>query len=292
MYLRVITPQFLLCKGINGIRALSSDASSILDNARSSETAEIVPILTPRTLNFPPRFEKPREAWVENMDTAEERKLGIINLHPEIFGAPPRIDIIHENARWQRMYRFVSYAHTKTRAEVRGGGRKPWPQKGLGRARHGSIRSPIWKGGGVAHGPRSPTPHFYMLPFYTRIHGLISMLSVKLAQDDLHIVSSLEIPNDDPKFIEDLLECRNWGPSVLFVDELDIMPRNITAATDAINHVNLMPAYGLNVYSMLKHNTLVLTLAAVNHIEEKLLYHIHRSDSRHMNKKFRIGQVG
>lgn len=63
-----------------------------------------------------------------------------------------------------------------------GGGRKPWPQKGMGRARHGSIRSPLFKGGGVAHGPRSPATHFYMLPFYQRVLGLTSTLSIKLAQ--------------------------------------------------------------------------------------------------------------
>lgn len=100
-----------------------------------------------------------------------------------------------------------------------GGGRKPWPQKGMGKARHGSIRSPLWRGGGIAHGPRSPTTHFYMLPFFTRVLGLTSTLSVKLAQDDLHVVDSLDIPSEDPTFIKDLIEARNWGPSVLIVDK-------------------------------------------------------------------------
>lgn len=157
--------------------------------------------------------------WVENLDTEAEKKLEIIKLDPTIFAATPRIDIIHQNVEWQRKYRFVSFAHSKIRMEVRGGGRKPWPQKGLGRARHGSIRSPLWRGGGNIHGPRSPTTHFYMLPFYTRVLGLTSTLSVKLAQDDLHIVNDLEIPTDDASFIKQLIESRNWGPSVLFVDE-------------------------------------------------------------------------
>lgn len=74
-------------------------------------------------------------------------------------------------------------------------------------------------GGGVAHGPRSPTTYFYMLPFYTRVLGLTTTLSVKLAQDDLHVVKDLEIPTDDKDYIKSLIEKRNWGPSVLFVDE-------------------------------------------------------------------------
>lgn len=89
---------------------------------------------------------------------------------------------------------------------------------GLGRARHGSIRSPLFKGGGVIHGPKSPTPHFYMLPFDVRLLGLTSTLTVKLAQDDLHVVDSLEIPTEEGSYIEELVKTRNWGPSVLFVD--------------------------------------------------------------------------
>lgn len=235
-------------------------------------------------------YQKPRQVWLENFNTVEERKLGLVTLHPHIYAATPRIDIIHQNVRWQQMYRWVSYAHTKTRAEVRGGGRKPWPQKGTGRARHGSIRSPLWRGGGIAHGPRSPTPHFYMLPFYTRVAGLTATLSIKLAQDDLHIVADLEIPTSEPSYIEQLCEERMWGPSVLIVDSYDIMPTNITLATDPIKHVNLMPVYGLNVYSMLKHNTLVLTEKAARLIEEKLLHHLHRADTKKLLRSFKLNQ--
>uniref|UniRef100_A0A8D0KYY5 Large ribosomal subunit protein uL4m n=1 Tax=Strix occidentalis caurina TaxID=311401 RepID=A0A8D0KYY5_STROC len=110
------------------------------------------------------------------------------------------------------------YAKVKTRAEVRGGGRKPWRQKGSGRARHGSIRSPLWRGGGIAHGPRGPTSYYYMLPMKVRVLGLKVALTVKLMQDDLHIVDSLDIPTADPQYLLDLARYRHWGRSVLIVD--------------------------------------------------------------------------
>lgn len=87
-----------------------------------------------------------------------------------------------------------------------------------------------------------------MPPFFTRVAGLTSTLSVKLAQDDLHIVNDLEIPTAEPSYIEQLIEERNWGPSVLLVDSYDIMPKNITLATDQIKHVNLMPVYGKYIF--------------------------------------------
>ncbi|XP_046823989.1 39S ribosomal protein L4, mitochondrial [Vespa crabro] len=255
-----------------------------------SNIEEFKPIIDIRSYDSDRYFHKSREVWLENLDTVEEKKLGLINLHAEIFAAQPRVDIIHENVKWQRLYSYVSYAHTKTRAEVRGGGKKPWKQKGTGRARHGSIRSPLWRKGGVIHGPRSHTTHFYMLPFYTRIAGLTSTLSVKFAQDDLHLVNDLEIPSEESSYIEQLIVERNWGPSVLIVDSEDIMPINLTIATDTIPHVNLMPVYGLNVYSMLKHDTLVLTHRAARLIEEKLLFHLNRADSNKFLKKFQLSQ--
>ncbi|XP_017465936.1 PREDICTED: 39S ribosomal protein L4, mitochondrial [Rhagoletis zephyria] len=256
-------------------------------------TKPVAPLILPQNW---PQYEPmnqsaTRQAWIENIDAVEERKLGLIELHPDVFAAQPRVDVIQENIEWQRKYRYVSFAHTKTRAEVRGGGRKPWPQKGMGRARHGSIRSPLFRGGGVAHGPRSPTTHFYMLPFYKRVMGLTATLSVKLAQDDLHVIDSVEIPTRDPKFIKELIKERNWGPSVLIVDREDIFPENICYATDELGYVNLMPSYGLNTYSMLKHDTLVLTVEAVKHIEERLLYQLNRTDAAAKGIKFKLDQV-
>lgn len=79
---------------------------------------------------FPSKFQTPREIWIENINTVDEYKLGILELHPDVFAVMPRIDVIHQNVIWQRKYHYVSFAHTKVRSEVRGGGRKPWPQKG------------------------------------------------------------------------------------------------------------------------------------------------------------------
>nr|XP_051694045.1 39S ribosomal protein L4, mitochondrial [Oryctolagus cuniculus] len=221
---------------------------------------------------------RPVQAWVESLRGYEQERVGLAELHPDVFATAPRLDVLHQVAVWQKNFKRISYAKTKTRAEVRGGGRKPWQQKGSGRARHGSIRSPIWRGGGIAHGPRGPTSYYYMLPMKVRALGLKVALSVKLAQDDLHIVDSLELPTADPQYLTELARYRHWGPSVLLVDLThEGMPQNVVEATAGLKTFNLLPAVGLNVHSMLKHQSLVLTLPAVAFLEEKLLW----QDSRY-----------
>ncbi|XP_022671212.1 39S ribosomal protein L4, mitochondrial-like isoform X2 [Varroa jacobsoni] len=235
-----------------------------------------------------PLYHEPLEAWVETLDGKDPytTKRGAVSLHPEVFGAFPRIDILHWNLYWQKMYKVVDWSFAMTKQEKRGGGRKPWPQKGTGRARHGSIRSPLWHNGGRALGPRGPRTYYFMLPFMLRVRGLISALTCKFAQNDIHIVDSLEsLPSDDTKFLEELCDSRGWGPSVLFVHESDFAPRNITVATDMIGHMNIMPVQGLNVYSMLKHETLVLSLKSAQLIQERLLFHLSRPDDWRANGK-------
>lgn len=268
---------------------LSKSRLVVTDHTSDPDTNFIrqsLPVITSRQLPYANKYLPARQAWLENMDTIEVTKLGMLDLHPDIFATFPRLDILFHNLRWQRLYCKVDFKSERTRAEMPGGGRKPWRQKGTGRARHGSIRSPIWIRGGKAHGARGPKTFFYMLSFPIRVRGLVSALTCKFAQNDLRIVDSLEIPTADSKYIEDLVEQRGWGVSVLFVNDTDVMPKNITLAIDKISHFTLMPYYGLNVYSMLKYDTIVMTLDSLNKIEERLVFHLNRADINDVNAKY------
>ncbi|XP_064857603.1 large ribosomal subunit protein uL4m-like [Oncorhynchus nerka] len=129
--------------------------------------------------------------------------------------------------------------------------------------------------GGVSHGPRGPTSFYYLFPMKVRVQGLKIALSSK--QDYLHVVDTLNIPTPDPQYLMDLIRYRHWGgESVLIVDVGEELPENILQATESLKTVNVIPAIGLNVHSMLKHEVLVLTLEAVKFLENKLLWHDER----------------
>lgn len=274
--------QFIQGNKINSVQVDHDDDDD--DGVYEVQARPPLPMITSRKIEFPNPYVAPKQAWLENMDTINSQKLGIIDLHPDIFACPPRMDLLHRNTKWQVLYKYINYDWAPTRAERPGGGRKPLPQKGTGYHRAGSIRAPQRKGGGVDHGPRGPLSKFYMLSESDRVHGLCIALSVKYAQKDLHIVDSLQIPSDEPEYLQDLLDTRFWGFSALFVDDTDRMPQNIALAANEVGHVNLMPVYGLNVYSMIKHETLVLTLRAVEKIEKKLLEKLNSSE---INRPFK-----
>lgn len=109
-----------------------------------------------------------------------------------------------------------------------------------------------------------------------RVQGLKVALSSKLAQQYLQIVDSLNIPTPDSRYLLELIKHRHWGESVLLVDVCQEFPQNILQATANLKTVNLIPAIGLNVHSMLKHESIILTLDTVKFLEEKLLWHDHR----------------
>ncbi|KAH7708848.1 Protein MRPL-4 [Aphelenchoides avenae] len=247
-----------------------------------------------------PYVETP-EAWVTSLCEQQER-LSIVRLHPDVFRVPPRIDLLHRNIVWQQVYRNLQLTKTLSRAELPGGGKKPWPQKKTGRHHAGSIRAPGFVRGGFAHGVRGPRTWFYVLPDAIRLKGLCTALTIKHTQDDLVVVDDFSsLPTSDPQvggglclhyrlwwflYLHDLAEERNWGYSALFVDaKADDVSPNLVAATEKIPSFTVMPVYGLNCYSILKHDTLVLSRRALEALEAAILRQVHRTDS--LQRKYR-----
>lgn len=125
--------------------------------------------------------------------------MGKINLPEELFNVPWNADLVHQAAVSELANRRHSTAHTKGRGEVAGGGRKPWQQKGTGRARHGSIRSPIWVGGGVAHGPRKDKIYAKKINRQAKNRALLSLLSRKLRDNEIVFVDDISIERPKTK---------------------------------------------------------------------------------------------
>jgi large subunit ribosomal protein L4 len=196
----------------------------------------------------------------------QKEKVGELDLKDSIFGVEVRGEVLHEVVTWQRACRRSGTASTKTRGEVRGGGRKPWRQKGTGRARTGSNRSPVWKGGGTTFGPR-PRSYAYTLPKKLRRLALKMALSSKLENGQLLVLD--DYPHRPPKtrdFIA-VLKTFEIGKALFISPEgnqaLELSARNVPG-------VQVMLPLGLNVYDILKYDHLVLFSPALAAIEARL----------------------
>jgi len=195
-----------------------------------------------------------------------KEKVGEVELQDGIFGVPVKGHLLHEVVTWQRACRRAGTACTKTRGEVRGGGRKPWRQKGTGRARAGSSRSPVWKGGGTIFGPR-PRSYAYALNKKVRRLALKMALSSKL--QDGHLVVLDEYPHTTPKTKDFIQVLRNFEISKVLIiapaenQALELSARNVP-------YVQVMQPAGLNVYDILKYEHLVMLKPVLAQIEERL----------------------
>ncbi|XP_047133073.1 large ribosomal subunit protein uL4 isoform X1 [Hydra vulgaris] len=203
-----------------------------------------------------------RKVDVISLTTGENK--GVIELNNFVFGANPRIDILQRNVVWYRACIRAGTACTKTRGEVRGGGRKPWQQKGLGKARQGSIRAPHWRKGGVSGGPK-PKDYSYELPFKVRRMGLRTALSCKFAQGDLTVVEDYN--NLTETNFSDAVTSLSLQSS-LFVDGFE--NDYLDSLVSGFEKIDFKPALLLHVYGMLIRSKLVLSLQAVRILEEKL----------------------
>ncbi len=195
-----------------------------------------------------------------------KEKVGEVDLKEDIFGVEIKPHLLHEVVVWQRACRRGGNASTKTRGEVSGSGRKPWRQKGTGRARVGSIRTPIWRGGGTVFGPR-PRSYAYTLPKKVRRAALKMALSSKLANGQLVVLE--DYPYTTPKTKEFVQVMKNFDlEKVLFITleghkTLELSSRNVP-------YVQVLPTAGLNVYDILRYDHLVLLSPAVAAIEARL----------------------
>ena len=200
--------------------------------------------------------------------TREGANSGKIDLPDDVFGVTAKRHVLYEAVRSYLTNQRQGTRSTKGRSEIKASGRKPWRQKGLGRARSGSAASPIWVGGGVAHGPK-PYSYRWRLPKKTRRLALRAALSMKAREGDLRIVESLDVGEPKTKLAVDLMKSLGVGDrKCLFV--LPVKVENMVRATNNIQGVKTAVAKDVNAYDVLDTDVVVIDKEAVAKIVEVL----------------------
>lgn len=192
--------------------------------------------------------------------------VGQVDLPADIFAAPVREHLLYEVVRMQLANRRAGTHSTKTRGEVRGGGRKPWKQKGTGRARAGSIRSPIWVGGATIFGPR-PRDYSYRMPSAARRTALRSALSAKLRDGQLKLVDALELEQPKTKLLVQLLKDLDVKSALILTAERN---ETLERAGRNLPNAKVLRVEGANVYDILRYEHLILTQAGVDALVQRL----------------------
>lgn len=194
-------------------------------------------------------------------------QVGEIELAEAVFGIEPNEHVLHQAVVMQQASLRQGTHDVKNRSEVRGGGRKPWRQKGTGRARHGSIRSPQWVGGGVVFGP-TPRSYAYKLPKKVRRLAIKSALSSKVKNENIKVLENLTIDKPKTKDMVAILNNLKVDNKALVVTEN--YDNNIALSVRNIPGVKLVTATGINVLDVLKYDQLIITKDAVAKVEEVL----------------------
>jgi large subunit ribosomal protein L4 len=200
--------------------------------------------------------------------TVENRKAGQIELPAAVFESQVKPDLLHAEVRRQLAKRRAGTHSTKNRHAVSGGGIKPWRQKGTGRARQGSIRSPQWAGGGVVFGP-VPRSYEHSLPKKVRRAALCGALSLRRKEGAITVVEEIAMGEFKTRRVREILRSLALdGERVLFV--IDAKHEQLERSARNLPGVGVLRVDGLNVYDVLQHPKLVLTRAAVAAIEARL----------------------
>jgi len=197
----------------------------------------------------------------------DRQTVGEIELPAAIAQQLPREHLLFEIVKMQRANRRAGTAATKTRAFVRGGGKKPWKQKGTGKARAGSTRSPIWVGGATIFGPQ-PRSYAYRLPKSARRTGLQAALATKYREGELFVVNDIELPGMKTKRMLEFLVRLQMGASVLIV--IPEANERIEKSSRNLPGVKVLRCEGLNVYDLLHYRQVLFTQEALQKVTERL----------------------
>jgi large subunit ribosomal protein L4 len=195
------------------------------------------------------------------------KKVGQVELADAVFGAKVNPHLLHEASRWYLRGLRAGTHKTKDKSEVSGAGRKLWRQKGTGRARIGSIRSPLWRHGGTVHGPE-PRDYSYALPKKMLLGALRSALSAKLAEQKLTVVDAWKLETHKTKALRETLDKLSAEKSALLVSHGE--NRNLELASRNLDGVKLAAPNVLQPYDVLKHDLLVLSKDAVARLSHSL----------------------
>ncbi|CAM2808135.1 50S ribosomal protein L4 [Fructilactobacillus fructivorans] len=194
-------------------------------------------------------------------------KQGTVDLNDAVFAVEPNENVVYDTVVMQRASQRQGTNGVKSRGKVRGGGKKPWRQKGTGRARQGSIRAPQWVGGGVVFGPTTRSYAYHLPKKVTRL-SVKSVLSEKVANDDLVVVDSLDYKAPKTKDLSDLLKKLDASTKTLVV--LEDNNENAARSARNIENVRVINAKSVNTLDVLNSNKVVITKAALSQVEEVL----------------------
>ncbi len=195
------------------------------------------------------------------------KKIGDMKVPESVFNAPIKPHLIYEAVKYYQAKKRRGTASTKNRIEVRGGGRKPWRQKGTGRARAGSIRSPLWKGGGIIFGP-TPRSFYYNLPAKVVKGALRTSLSLKLKEGKLRIIKDINLKDHKSKTFVALMSKLGITTSALIVNAEE--NRNLFLAARNVDRFRIIKNNQLNPYEIMKYDQLILTQKSTERLSEVL----------------------
>ena len=202
-----------------------------------------------------------------NIVNTKNESVGEIELNDAVFNREVKEYILHEVVRMQRAAKRAGTACTKTRVDVRGGGRKPWKQKGTGRARAGTRSSPLWRGGGVAFGPK-PRDYSFKVNRKVRQQAVAMALSARFQEGNLVVLDDFSMEQIKTKEFVKIMNVLDVDNGIIVTDNA---PETLSKSSRNVNGFKVITSEGLNVYDLLLHKKVILMQPVIESLEKRLM---------------------